>query len=287
MLQAMVMPLFFLLIGIGAWMLIRDLYPAPSRAVRAAVSGYQRKEKNSRIKELSAQLAGKLLPLIHIGKYKRIRMVNTLRSAHLSETPEEYVAKALANTFLNGVFWVVLGLVISPVLGIAAVGYCVFLYRQEIHRADKAVKKKRELIDLELPHLANTIAQELTHSRDVVRMLTSYSAVCGDLLKMELEITLADMATGVRKDALQRLSVRVGSLGLSQICRGLQSVMDGHDERSYFQTTAARLEMMQDQQTERIIQTLFIKIKPYSIGILCCMIAILLAAVVIYIQNGI
>jgi hypothetical protein len=102
-----------------------------------------------------------------------------------------------------------------------------------------------------------------------------------------LEITLADMATGVRKDALQRLSNRVGSLGLAQICRGLQSVMDGHDERSYFQTTAARLEMMQDQQTERFIQTLFIKIKPYSIGVLCCMIAILLVAVVLYVQNGI
>lgn len=287
MLQSMVIPMFFFFMGLGAWLLICDLCPAPSRAVRAAVAGYHRKEKNSRIKELTAALAGKLLPFVHIGKYKRIRMENTLRSAHIKETPEEYLSKALANALINGVFWVALGLLLSPMLGLFAVGYCVFLYRQEARRADKAVKKKRELIDLELPHLANTITQELRQGRDVVRMLTSYSAVCGDLLKMELEITLADMATGVRKDALQRLSNRVGSLGLAQICRGLQSVMDGHDERSYFQTTAARLEMMQDQQTERFIQTLFIKIKPYSIGVLCCMIAILLVAVVLYVQNGI
>lgn len=287
MLQTMVMPMFFLFIGMGAWLLIQDICPAPSRAARAAVAGYHKKEKNSLIKELSAKLSKRLLPLIRIGKYKRIRMLNTLQSAHIKETPEEYLSKALANALINGMFWILPGLLVSPIFGLAAIGYCIFLYNQEARRAEKAVKKKRELIDLELPHLANTIAQELRHGRDVVHMLTSYCNVCGELLKMELEITLADMATGVRKDALQRLGNRVGSLGLSQICRGLGSVMDGHDERSYFQTTAARLEMMQDQQTERFIQTLFIKIKPYSIALLCCMVAILIVSVVLYAQNGI
>ncbi|WRS29012.1 hypothetical protein U6B65_14735 (plasmid) [Oscillospiraceae bacterium MB08-C2-2] len=278
--------LFLILFFIGVRLLLGDLYPVPSRAVRAAVSGYQKKPESSlNLRTLSASMVPKIMRFIRLGKYGRIKLANTLQSAHISDTPEEFLAKALAPAILFGAMTAPVALLVHPFIAVVFVALSVSMFLKERSKPTKAVKKKREEISMELPHFAGTISEELKRGRDVLAMLLGYNKVCGEQLRLELDVTLADMRTGNQREALGRLATRVGSLGLSQICRGLQSVLDGNDQRVYFQIISQTLENEQDQQTERYIQSLYNKIKPYSFLLLGCMVVILLTAVGIYIYN--
>ncbi|MEG1044699.1 MAG: hypothetical protein RSF81_08010, partial [Oscillospiraceae bacterium] len=53
-------------------------------------------------------------------------------------------------------------------------------------------------------------------------------------LSEELIITISDMKSGNQKEALRKFEGRIGSSKLSEIVRGLMSVVDGEDQSTYF-----------------------------------------------------
>lgn len=275
----------FILSFIGGYMIISDLYPQASRQAKAAILSYTKRPKAT-LQSVSYPIALRLQNYVRIGKYKRIKLENTLNAAHLEITPELYVAQALSSAILFAAITVPTSLLIFPIFSFIFLGIAVFVYSSEVGKANKAVKKKREAIESELPHFASTISEELKYNRDIIRLLSNYSRVCGDAFRREIDITLADMRTGNRAEAIIRLNNRVGSLGLSKICRGILSAMDGYNQQVYFEIVAHDLENEQDQQTERLIQTLYNKIKPYSFSLLGCMVLLLLTAIGIYMYNS-
>ena len=59
-------------------------------------------------------------------------------------------------------------------------------------------------------------------------------------MKRELEITIADMASGNEENALTRMESRIGSTMLSDVVRGLISVKRGDNGIMYFQKMCIR-----------------------------------------------
>lgn len=64
------------------------------------------------------------------------------------------------------------------------------------------MKKRRKLIENEIPRFALTIGQNLENDRDVLKILTSYRRVAGKDFGAELDQTIADMKTGNYENAL-------------------------------------------------------------------------------------
>ena len=61
----------------------------------------------------------------------------------------------------------------------------------------------------------------------MLNILKSYQRNAGHAMKRELEITIADMASGNEENALTRMESRIGSTMLSDVVRGLISVKRG------------------------------------------------------------
>ena len=73
------------------------------------------------------------------------------------------------------------------------------------------VKKRKKVIEAEIPRFALTIAQNLENDRDVLKILAAYRRVAGKEFGMELDQTVADMKTGNYENALIRFESRMGS----------------------------------------------------------------------------
>ena len=80
----------------------------------------------------------------------------------------------------------------------------------------------------------SSIDKTLIHSRDVLGILDSYREHAGEELRRELEITVADMRSGNYEVALTRLESRVGSSMMSDVTRGLISVIRGDKTDVYW-----------------------------------------------------
>ena len=69
----------------------------------------------------------------------------------------------------------------------------------------------------------------------MLNILKAYQHNAGHAMKRELEITIADMASGNEENALTRWESRIGRTMLSDVVRGLISVKRGDNGIMYFQ----------------------------------------------------
>lgn len=80
----------------------------------------------------------------------------------------------------------------------------------------------------------------------------------------ELDITIADMKTGNYENALRNLEMRVPSIGLSEIIRGLLAVMRGDNQQSYFEMLEHDLTVKGKEELKRIAIKRPEKLKPVT-----------------------
>ena len=153
---------------------------------------------------------------------------------------------------------------IFPFLSVVFLVLAVSVYFKNGQEIDDIVKKKTEKIDGELVLFASTIKQQLTTSRDVMKILQTYRKVCGDEFMRELDITIADMKTGNYENALRNLEMRVPSIGLSEIIRGLLAVMRGDNQQSYFEMLEHDLTVKGKEELKRIAIKRPEKLKPVT-----------------------
>lgn len=146
----------------------------------------------------------------------------------------------------------------------------VAVYFKEQKRADEIVQQRREEIEAELPRFVNTIEQELRASRDVLNILKSYQRNAGHAMKRELEITIADMASGNEENALTRMESRIGSTMLSDVVRGLISVKRGDNGIMYFQMLSMTFKQLELQKLKLEAMKQPGKMRKYSFMLLGC-----------------
>ena len=180
-----------------------------------------------------AKVADVFAKHINIDAIKRSQLQNALDIAHVEMTPEQYIATSIARALLIILMTIPMWF-ISPlfILFSVALGSLIgFMRYQEVL---DFVKKRRKMLEREIPRFTAAIAQNLEIDRDILRMFIAYRRVADKEFGAELDQTIADMKTGNYENALLKMEKRIGSPLMSDVIRGLIGVLRGDDQRVYF-----------------------------------------------------
>ncbi|MFT9057612.1 MAG: hypothetical protein ABF449_13590 [Ethanoligenens sp.] len=112
----------------------------------------------------------------------------------------------------------------------------VVAFRLEMSRTGRSAKAYRAELADELPKLTDAVHRGLdaeAGNPDVYYVLDRYRHVAGPAMRKELDVLLADMATGDREIALNRFESRLSSEHASALCRALVGIDKGEDMQVY------------------------------------------------------
>ena len=235
-------PAVALLAACGLYLFLCTAAHLPSvRAVRvlAALDG----GRTALSEALAAPLArplSRILPLE--ATYKR-QLAKRLDFAGMDCTPEYYVSFAIVMALLASVPAILLliaaallGNLLPALFGFMLLLLAVVVFRMEMSRTGRSAKAYRAELADELPKLTDAVRRGLdaeAGAPDVYYVLDRYRHVAGPAMRKELDILLADMATGDRQTALNRFESRLSSDHASALCRALIGVDKGEDMQTY------------------------------------------------------
>ena len=221
--------------AIGLGFILSDVFRIPKYPVSKAITalGKRQKKKTNPLDIWLGDLANRIAGKLKLNEYKRLQLKADLDSADMTVSPEQYVANAIVKALFIGIFAIPF-LFFAPILSLLITVIAVVIYFTEYKKVGKIIRRKRQRIEYELPRLVSSIDKTLTHSRDVLGILDSYREHAGEDLRRELDITVADMRSGNYEVALTRLESRVGSSMMSDVTRGLISVIHGDKTDVYW-----------------------------------------------------
>ncbi len=214
-----------------------------------------------------------LSKIIKLDKLHHDKIKSALFIANINLSPEKYMAKAFVKSLLFSLLAIPVTL-ISPLFSLAIIGLAVLLWFSEYFFAFDYVKKRRKIIEREIPRFASTVAQSIEANRDILKILSSYINVAGTEFAHELDITIADMKSSNYENALIRLDTRVGSLLLSDVIRGLVGVLRGDKQEMYFKMICFDMRQIEQNNLKKEASLRPEKMKKYSMMMLLCIILI-------------
>lgn len=221
--------------GFGLGFILSDVFRIPKYPVSKAIKSLG-KRKNKQISRLEIWLgdfSNLIASKLRLNEYKRLQLKADLESADMTLSPEQYVGNAIVKSVLVAVLAIPF-LFFAPLISLVMIIIAIAVYVGEYRKVGKIIREKRTKIEYELPRLVSSIDKTLIHSRDVLSILDSYREHAGEELRRELEITVADMRSGNYEVALTRLESRVGSSMMSDVTRGLISVIRGDKTDVYW-----------------------------------------------------
>lgn len=221
------------------------------------------------------KVAGLIAPYLKLDRLKRNKLQSALNITGLELTPEVYTAKAWVTAGGVGLCSVPFAF-IMPLMVPILIGLSVALWFSTYYMAFDYVKKRRKLIEAEIPRFALTIGQNLENDRDVLKILTSYRRVAGKDFGAELDQTIADMLTSNYENALLHFETRIGSPMLSDIIRGLVGVLRGDDQRMYFKMICFDMRQIEQNNLKKEAAKRPKQIQKYSMMMLICIMIIYL-----------
>ena len=231
------------------------------------------------------KIAVLLAPFLRLDKLKRNRLQTALSIAGLELSPEVYTARAWVTAIAVGICAVPMAF-LMPLLSPVLVGLAVALWFSTYYAAFDFVRKRRKLIEAEIPRFALSIGQNLENDRDVLKMLTSYRRVAGRDFAAELDQTIADMKTGNYENALLSIENRIGSPMLSDVVRGLIGVLRGDDQRMYFKMICFDMRQIEQNNLKKEAAKRPRKIQRYSMMMLICIMIIYLVVLCTEVINS-
>lgn len=276
-----------ILTGIGIFLILADLFRIPYfKTSKAFQNLVKRQRKKSSTVELwlqgLAQFIGKLLKL---NEYKRIQLVSDLQTAGMEISPELHIAGAIIKAGICGLL-AIPAFFIFPLITPVIIALAFAMYFKEAKGIQSRIKKRRETIEYELPRFVFFIEKTLVHSRDVLSLLDNYRENAGAVFKYELNITVADMRSGNYESALTRLESRVGSSMLSDVVRGLISILRGDNTAVYWQALSIKFSDIQRQLLKQQAQKVPGKVKRLSMILLFCFMAVYIVVIITEIMTS-
>lgn len=261
----------FFSFALGCYSLLAAHLHVPSRASTKALLRVVKlgSQKPSSLQTYLFVISTWLAARLPLSDYYQRKTAATLQSAGIRLTPELFLAQAIVKSSLV----LLAGLALLPLLPLLSpvfIFLAIALFFKDYRSAEEAVAKKREAIEIELPRFVATIAQELKSSRDILRMLETYSRHADDSLEHQLLMTIADMKSGNMETALLRLETRIGSTMLSDVVRGLLAVIRGDQGIVYFKMLAHDFKLAEIQRLKRMAMKRPGKIRKYSFLMLTC-----------------
>ena len=267
------MRVILMIIGLamGMYLIIADRLKIPYLKSSKAIMNMGRSDRKltTAIEAVIMDLSIKLSRFMLMDRYKKNRLAATLRAAGISMTPECYQAHAILKA-VSVALLIIPCLVIFPLMAVAVLILAILVYFKEYQKAENMMQSKRDEIDTELLRFVSTIGQELKTSRDVLSILESFKKNTTPAFADELGITCADMRSGGYEVALMRLEARVNSPQLSDVVRGLISVIRGDDGVMYFQMLAHDFKQNELRKLKAQAQKIPGKIRIFSLVMLGC-----------------
>lgn len=270
------------LIGVGLFLISCDIFRVPayktSRTLIGIEKQYNTKESkiNTSLEEIAVWISKRLI----LRDHKKAKLQANLYTARMSITPEMYVATCIVKATVVAVLAFLLMPMFLPggiVLLVGSVVYYIALYQE----LEQKVKAHREAIEFELGQFIFTIERVLMNNRNVVQMLENYRDIAGPAMKQELEITLADMLSSNYEQAISRLEIRVGSIMMSDVCRGLISVIRGDDTAAYWVNLQTKFAEHQRGILKRKADKIPARVNRLSMALLFCFMALWLGVLII------
>ena len=270
------MRMILLLAGIasGLYFIIADRLKIPYLKSSKAIMNMGRSDRKltKSLDVVIMDLSMKLAKVIPMDRYKRNRLSATLKAAGIKMTLECYQAHAVIKALAVG-FLVLPCLAVFPLVSPVVLVLAVLVYFKEYQKAETQMQSKRVEIETELLRFVSTIEQELKTSRDVLAILESFKKSTTPALADEISITCADMRSGGYEVALMRWEARVNSPMLSDVVRGLISVIRGDDGVMYFQMLSHDFKQAELRKLKAQAQKIPGKIRVFSIIMLMCFLA--------------
>ena len=265
---------------VGIALILLDAFKVPSYAVSKATHnlGKRQNKKTNPLEVWLKEIANWLSSKLRLNEYKRMQLDADLRTADMDMSPEMYVADNIVKSLLIGVFAIPIFFFNKIIAGLVV--FCaIILYINNSKRVANRIRDKRKRIEYELPRLVATIEKTLVHNRDVLGILDAYKDGASPELKRELEITVADMRSGNYEVALTRLESRVGSAMLSDVTRGLISVIRGDETSVYWGSLNLKFSDYQRQNLKAEAEKAPKKVRRLSMVLLICFMLIYVAVI--------
>ena len=274
--------ILFLGFAFGLYFIVADRFKIPYLKSSKAIMNMGRSDRKltTAIEAIIMDLSIKLSRFIPMDRYKKNRLSATLKAAGISMTPECYQAHAILKALAVGLL-IIPCLLIFPLMAIAVALLSVLVYFKEYQKAANQMQERRGEIETELLRFVSTIEQELKTSRDVLSIMEAFKKTTTPALADELGITCADMRSGGYEVALMRLEARVNSPQLSDVVRGLISVIRGDDGVMYFQMLAHDFKQMELRKLKAQAQKIPGKIRIFSLIMLMCFLATFLIVIAV------
>lgn len=263
-------------LGIAAYNLSCAFVDVPTGKTSKAMllTRKQQGVKNEKLLEVYiTRVARCFEKFVKLDSLKRAKLQMTLNIAGVVLTPEVYVAKAYVTAILTALCSLPL-FFIQPFMAIVAIGLAITLWFSTYYTAFDYVKKRKKILEAEIPRFALTIAQHLENDRDVLKLLTSYRRISGKDFGIEIDQTIADMKTGNYENALLHLESRVGSTMLSNVVRGLIGTLRGDDQHMYFKMVCFDMRQIEQNNLKKEAAKRPKQIQKYSMMMLFCIIII-------------
>lgn len=264
------------LLGIGAYNLSCAFVDVPT-ARTSRMMMIAKKQTGEASEKLSdvylTRIAEKLSPLLKLDPIKKSKLELALNIAEIPLTPESYTMKAILTAVLTALLGLFL-LLFIPLVGFLVMTSSILMWFSTYQKAFDIVKKRKKLIEAELPRFAVSIQQGLSTDRDVLKLLISYRRIAGPHLGKELDTTIADMKTGNYENALLHLQNRVGSTMLSDIVRGLIGTLRGDDQQMYFKMLVFDMRQIEQNNLKKEAAKRPKQMQKYSMMMLFCILLI-------------
>jgi len=236
------MMLYFLvsiLFGCGLFLFLCARLHLPStRAIRVLAS--LESDRKPLSEALADPLAHRLAHVLPMGTYRKRQLKKQLSLAGMELSPQYYVAFAVVMGLFTAIpaillfaFAAVSHSMVFALFGTVFLVVAALVFWLELHRTGKRAQQLREELEAELPKLTAAVKQGLESTPDVYYVLDRYRHVAGKAIHRELDILLADMATGDREIAFNRFEVRCGSEHASALVRALIGIDRGEDMQTY------------------------------------------------------
>jgi len=250
--------------------------PTAKTSKMMLLSKKQQGVRNEKLFEVYiTRIASRLEPLIHLERLKKAKLQTALEIAGIRLSPEVYLLKAHITAALVALCALPMAIVL-PLFVPVIIGLAVAIWFSSYYSAFDYVKKRRKLMDAEIPRFALTIAQNLENDRDVLKILTAYRRVAGRDFAQKLDQTIADMKTGNYENALIRFESRIGSTLLSDVVRGLIGTLRGDDQRMYFRMICFDMRQIEQSNLKKEAAKRPKQIQRYSMMMLFCIVIIYL-----------
>lgn len=269
-------------LGAGLFLIFCDLFKVPTYKTSRAMIGTEKQNstRESKINSMLDDLANWIASKLRLRDFKKAQIQANLDTARMFITPELYISRCIVKA---GVIAILSGLVfpLFKIGGIAVLLGSGVYYLYLVQELGLRVDAHRKAVEYELVQFVFTIQRSLQHGRNVVLLLQNYHEICGPDMRQEMDITLADMLSGNHEQAISRMEIRVGSAMMSDVCRGLISVIRGDDTTAYWVTLEQKFAEHQRSQLRAKADKIPIRVGRLSMALLFTFMALWLGVLIV------